>query len=138
MHPVLAATMSPASLDLFKWLVGLVLSGGTATAYLTYKIQRRKAPAETDSIAIQGVETAVVTMQKVLDSEVAAHQRTREDRDRLQREVDEQRDEIRGLLAEIEVLRTTVGQLQQRALAVAHRAGVDTDPNGIRAVPGPR
>ncbi|WP_405056958.1 hypothetical protein OG474_29990 [Kribbella sp. NBC_01505] len=68
-------------------LIAPALGGSLVTGIATYVVQRKKAPAEIDSIIVNGAETAVVALKAVLEAESARADRAEAERDRaLERE----------------------------------------------------
>ncbi len=63
-------------------LAGPFLGGTLVTGIGTYVLGRRKAPAEVDSIIVNGAETAVVALKAVLEAETARANRAEAERDR--------------------------------------------------------
>ena len=82
-----------------------LLSGGGLAAFLTYKIARRKVPAEVDSIVVQSSETANLSLARSLAA-------AEKERDRLVDVAAAKDAEIARKDARIEALEAQLDRLQ--------------------------
>jgi hypothetical protein len=84
-------------------LAGPFLAGGGAAGAVAFYTARKKAPAERDSIIVNGAETAVVALQAVLLAETARADRAEARADKADARVlamEARLDAVQGLLDE--------------------------------------
>ncbi len=100
-------------MDLLTAVVVALLSGGTLAAFFTYKIAKRKAPAEVDSIVVQGAESAVLSLQKANEVERHRAERAERDRDALRAEVARKDARIEALERQLDRAQEMLNQVRE-------------------------
>jgi len=100
-----------------EWVTAIVaalLGTGGLGAWLTYRIARRKVPVEVDSIAVQGAESAVLTMKNVNDA-LERRAESAEARERRKDEIiAEQATTIEELKDQLRAARTQIDEVLKR------------------------
>lgn len=116
--------------------VSSLLSGGLFAAVASFVTGRSLArktaaetkginarlPAEVDSVVVAGAETAVLTMQRALESAVGRIADLELERDHDRELIEKQRGDIERLRGEVRELRTKAAHAE-RAAAAARKAG---------------
>jgi hypothetical protein len=64
-----AAPAGGSTISLLTVAITALLSGGLVTALVSIYTARKKVPAERDSIAVSGAETAVMSLERSLEAE---------------------------------------------------------------------
>lgn len=99
-------------------IIVALLGGGALTALVTYLNAKRRAPAEIDSIVVQGAEAAVLSLQRAVDAANARANDVAVERDRLAAEIARKDQRIMALETQLDRLQKMLNDARDEIAAI--------------------